>query len=125
MDVVSVLKKGLYPWLLAKVSAFITAFIILGLIIGATLSNPLLGLLLFFTLGSSDILTALIAMGFSAFIYMYLHQRFIGSIDLTTSLFVIGIPGLIMYLANVEGFLLALILDYLVFSFIYAYFKGG
>jgi len=125
MDIGRMLRKSFYPWLIAKVSAFVTAFIILGIVIGAAISNPLMGLLIFFTLASSDLLTVLITIGFTAFIFMYLHQRFIGNIDLTTSVFVVAIPGFIMYLANIEGFLLALIIDYIVFSFIYSYFRGG
>ena len=125
MDILRILEKGVKPWILAKITNFITAFIITGIVLGVAVANPLLGMAMFFTLSTADLLTSFIVLGFSAFIYMYIHERFIGRIDLLTSFIVVTVPAMILSLAGVEDLVIGLILDYIVFSFIYAFLRGG
>lgn len=115
------------PWLLMKISVFIV-HLLLTMVLFSTVGSA--GIFSFFLLpfvvGVVNSAFFVLAVTFLAsIIYMILHKEVLGRrISFLTSLQVVVVPSIIMYLSGVSQLFIGLFIDYIVFAFIYQAVKG-
>ena len=109
--------RSLKAWLLLKAILVALGFFFAGFL--ASLGFVGAGIMLFIAISMDNLVGALLGGGIIAFIYQFLHKRFLGSIRFTKALVLVLIPMFILGALGLEGFWIALVMDYIIFHIIY------